>query len=363
MALDIDQAADLLATTLRDLPQDEFEVMWDSQHFEFSRIYSQQSRRIDGGTSIKRNVILDETGTAEYRRLYDVDQPSVDQVHNEIDVPWTQIGTNYSWDIFELMLQRNSAKGYIDLLRSRRVERLWGFAEKLEERGWLTPTNATDRLFPFGVPFYINKADIGVTSNGDFIGQTVRFQDGSTSTIVAGIDGALEAKWRNFAATYTKIDNQFLRRLRRLFMLTKFTPPVFINNPPGNDARGPNVRIYAAQDEVIELQDLGDKRDDNSTPQDLAGKMLVNVEGTTWFNRAPIVYIPQLDTDADNPVYVVDWSKLQPIVHDGYWMVESKPMTDRGQHTTVTIFVDGAHQNLCINRRSVGGVLHNVTTA
>jgi hypothetical protein len=39
-------------------------------------------------------------------------------------------------------------------------------------------------------------------------------------------------------------------------------------------------------------------------------------------------------------------------------MEESKPFMDRGQHTTVTVFVDAAHQNLCVNRRTVGFVGH-----
>lgn len=363
MAVDAQDLADLIATTLPDLPKDEFEVMWDSQHFEFSRIYTQNNVKIDGGTSITRNVMLDEQGTARYRRLYDIDQPSVENVQSVIDVPWTQIGVDYSWDVLEILRNKNSEKGFIDLLQSRRTERMWSLAELLEDRGWKTPTNATDRLFPFGVPFYINFLDATVTAGG-FEGKTVRFQDGSTGTSVAGIDGAVEAKWRNYADTYAKIDNEFLRKLRRAFLVTRFRPPVFIKNPPGRDEPG-QIRIYVDQDNAVELMDLADKRDDNNTPQDLAGKNLIDVDGTTFFNRRPIVYIPQLDASqgtVNKPVYVVDWSKFLPIVQDGYWMEESKPMVDRSQHTTVTVFLDGSHQNLCTNRRTVGFVLHNTAT-
>jgi hypothetical protein len=101
--------------------------------------------------------------------------------------------------------------------------------------------------------------------------------------------------------------------------------------------------------------------------------MLHSFDGVVHFNRMPVVYIPQLDglTVVDgggnafhpNPIYAVDWSKLQPIVQEGYWMEESKPMVDRGQHTTFTVFLDGSHNNLCINRRTTGFVMHNAIPA
>jgi hypothetical protein len=356
MGVDNTALLDLIATTLKDFPDGQFEVMWDNQDYEFSRIYEQSRRKIDGGTSIQRNVVLDETGNARYRRLYDTDQPSVENVQQQIDVPWTQLGTDYSWDVLEIMRNRNSAKGYISLIESRRVERLWGLAELIEDRGWKTPTSATDALYPYGIPYYLNKR---AAAGAGFDGQTITYQDASTGTICAGIDAASEAKWRNYAASYTKVDNELLRVLRRAFLLTRFRPPQFVRSP-GKDTPGPMRKLYANADVSIELQDLSDKRDDNNSPQDLAGKALVDVEGTTYFNRVPIRYIPQLDSDTSDPLYCVDWDKIQPIVQDGYWMEESQPMTDRGQHTTVTVFLDACHNNLCINRRTAGFVVHKL---
>lgn len=361
MAVDNDALLDLVATTLKDLPKDQYEVMWDSQNFEFCNIYNSQRRKIDGGTSIQRNVVLDEQGNARYRKLFDTDQPSVDNIQKQIDVPWTQLGTDYSWDVLEIMRNKNSAKGYIDLLESRKMERLWGLAELIEDRGWKTPTSATDKLYPYGIPYYLNMLNIGVTAGG-FAGQTVRYQDGSTGTAVAGLDGAVEAKWRNYADVYTKVDNALLRKMRKAMLLTRFKPPQMVK-APGNDQPGSVVKLYCDADRAVEFMDLSDKRDDQNTPKDLAGKVLVDVEGATYFNRRPIVYIPQLDGVTEQPIYCVDWSKIQPIVQDGYWMVEGKPMMDRTQHTTITVFIDACHNNLCINRRTAGWVLHLVTAA
>jgi hypothetical protein len=359
--IDNDALLDLVATTLKDLPKGQFEVMWTHQNYEFAQIYNEQRRQIDGGTSIQRNVVFDHTGNARYRRLFDTDQPSVDNIQHQIDVPWTQVGTHYSWDVLEIRRNKNSAKGYINLLETRRMDGLWALADLIEDRGWKTPLNATDKLNPYGIPYYLNMLDAGSTVGG-FNGKTVRYQDGSAGTIVAGIDGATEAKWRNYADVYVKIDNALLRKMRKAFLLTRFKAPPGVNSP-GQDAPGSSVKIYCNADASVEFMDLADKRDDNNTPKDLAGKVLVDVEGATFFNRRPIVYVPPLDGVDFDPIYCVDWSKIQPIVQDGYWMVESKPMMDRGQHTTITVFVDGSHQNLCINRKTAGFVMHKAIPA
>lgn len=365
MGVKNDQLADLIATTLKDLPDGQFEIMWDSQDFEFARIYEKERRQIDGGTSIQRNVILDRKGRARYRKLYDTDDPVVDNNMHEIDVPWTQFSTDYSWDVLEIMRNKNSTKGFINLIESRRAERLWDMAELFEERGWLTPTSATDKLYPFGVPYYINYLDDGSTTGG-FHGKTIRYQGGTTGTICAGIDASTESKWRNYADIYTKVDNTLLRKLRQAVRRTRFRPPPRVPQP-GQDGVG-MPKLYANDDIVTELEDLADKRDDNNTPKDLAGKVLHNYDGAVFFNRMPCVYIPQLDgvtvTDgggnsfSPDPIYCIDWRKFQPIVQDGYWMEESDPMVDRGQHTTFTVYTDGSHQNLCINRRTAGFALH-----
>jgi len=366
MGVDNSALADLIATTLKDLPKKQFEVMWTYQNYEFCNIYQKHRRQIDGGTSIQRNVVLDNNGRARYRRLYDTDQPTVDSNQHEIDVPWTQIGVDYSWDVLELLRQRNSSKGFINLIESRRTTAMWDLADLLEERGWLTPTSATDKKYPYGVPYYVNYLDNGSTTGG-FNAQTIRYQGGTTGTICAGIDASSEPKWRNYADIYTKVDNSLLRKLRQAVRRTRFRPAPFVNKP-GMDNVGNPIKLYADDSTCTELEDLGDKRDDNNGPKDLAGKMLHNEDGTVYFNRMPVVYVPPLDdvtvTDGGGnsaspaPIYCVDWTKLIPFVQDGYWMEEGEPMFDRSQHTTATVFLDGSHNNMCINRRTAGFVLH-----
>ncbi len=360
MGVAMEDHTDLLRTTLRDLPKNKFEVMWTYQQYEFNRIFAEKKTTIDGGTSVKRNVVLDHTGQAKFRQMFDLDTVSVANIHKEIDVPWTNLSTQYSWDVLELMTQKNSAKGYIDLLKGRVNDALWAWADLIEERGWQTPTNATDKLYPFGIPYYLNRLNTGTTTDG-FNGQTITYGDASTGTVCAGLDAAIEEKWRNWAALYTVVDNSLLKKFRTAFAVTRFFPPRFINNP-GQDAETDRI-VYCGLDTFTALGDMLDKRDDNNTPVDMLGgvKIRINQQGVPFINGHPIVYIPILDTASFGEIYAVDWTKIRAVTQEGYWMAEGEAMKSPTQHTVLVVYTDGRCCILCSNRRTAGFVLHTAT--
>ena len=353
---------DLISTTLPDLPEQYFEVMWDNPDYEFCRIYQTERMEIDGGNTIVRKVMMDDTGNARYRRLFDTDEPAIGDVLQTIEVPWTQIGTHYSWDKVEIMRNKNTAKGFIRLMETRRIDGLWSLAKLIENRAWKTPTNFGDDLNPYGVPYYINMLDANSTTAG-FNGGTIRYQDGTTGTLCAGLDTATYAGLKNYSAVYTEVNNALLRTFRKAFMLTRFKAPFFINDPA--QKRNAAKRVYCDADVAGRLMELADMRDDNHSGKDVVGNLKVDETGLVYINRLPVVYIPQLNDVVDPvtagataPLYCIDFEKFIPYVQDGWWMEESEPMTDRGQHTTFTVFLDGAHNNLCVNRRTAGFVIH-----
>lgn len=353
--------ADLIATTINDLPKQEFEVGWDNQDYEFCRIYQKERMVIDGGTQIERKVMLDNTGNARYRRSFDTDNPTVGDVIHTIKVPWTQIGTNYSWEKFEILQQKNSAKGFISLMKVRRIDGLWSLAELIEERAWKTPTSATDDLYPNGVPYYLKPLNAAgdINTTAGFVGATIAYQDGTKGTNCSGIDSASETKWRNYAAAYTEINNSLLRSFRLAFMYTRFKAPLFVKDP--QDKRTAAKRVYTDFDTVARLQELADQRDDNHSGKDVLGNIKMDETGLVYLNRLPVVPIPQLNGAQYTPIYCMDFAKFIPYVHEGYWMEEGEPMTDRKQHTSFTVFVDGAHNNLCLNLRTAGFIMHKTS--
>lgn len=368
MAVKNSELLDLIEVTLNDLPKQYFEVTWDNQDYEACRIYQQDRMQIDGGEQIERKVMLSPTGNARYRRAYDTDEPQVGDVMHAIKVPWCQIGTNYSWDRVELLRNKNSVKGFIDLIKIRRIDGLWDLANLIEERFWKTPTNSSDDLYPYGVPYYIRHMDKDTTTDG-FVGQTIRYQDGTTGTTCANIDSSSEARWRNYAALYTAVDNDLLREFRLAFLYTRFKAPMFVNDPSKDFIAA--KRIYTDFANTVDLQDLADAKDDKHTGKEVLGNVRMDETGLVYINRLPVVPIPQLNSETDpetgdspGSIYCVDFRKFIPFVHDGYWMHEDEP--EKGgvtQHTVFTVFLDGEHNNLCTNVREAGFVLHKALTA
>ncbi len=354
--------ADMIAITLNDLPSQEFEVGWNNQDYEFCRIYQTERMEIDGGPQIERKVLLDHTGNARYRRLFDTDEPQVGDVMHTIKVPWTQIGTNYSWDRLEIMRNKNSAKGFINLMKVRRIDGLASLADLIEEKAWLAPDSETDDLHPYGVPYYLTPyTDTSgtVNSSSGFVGQAIKFGDATYSYICANINANSEAKWRNYAAVYTTVDNAMLKSFRIAFMKTRFKAPLIIDDP--QDKRTAQKRIYTDSDTVAQMMNLADQKDDNHQGKDVLSNLRVDDSGLCFVNRLPVVFIPELEGADLTPIYCIDFAKFIPYVQEGYWMEEGEPMTDRGQHTTFTVFLDGAHNNLCLNRRTCGFVMHKAS--
>ena len=363
MSVKMTELGDFIALTLNDLPDNHFEVNWTNQDYEFTRIYQNERMVIDGGNQIERKIMFDNSGHARYRYNYDTDEPSVEDLMSTIKVPWTRLGTYYGWDDLELRRNLSNTKRVVDLLKERRVDGSWALADLIESRSWLTPTNATDELYPYGVPYYINHMTSGSSTDG-FVGQTITYQDGTTGTTCANINASTSTKWRNYAALYTDIDNAFIKKVRLAMMYTKFKPPVILNDPSQAE-RTAQKRFYSDFNTVADLMDLADAKNDNHSGKEVLGGLIVDDGGLVMLNRLPVVPIAQLESVTDPasgtataPIYCVDFSYFVPFVHEGYWMIESEPMTDRTQHTSYTVFLDGAHQNLCTNRKRVGFVLH-----
>ena len=101
--------ADLLATTLADLPDQQMEYALDHNEYFWTQLFQEKNIKIDGGTSIQRKVSFDTSGNASYRNMFDTDEPKFGDSIKTIDVHWSLLGTNASWDEFDVR-----ARGFAD---------------------------------------------------------------------------------------------------------------------------------------------------------------------------------------------------------------------------------------------------------
>lgn len=353
--------ADALATTLADLPDQELEYALDHQEYFWCSLFKEKSVSIDGGTTIQRKVSFDTSGNARYRTMFDTDEPRFGDSIQTIDVHWALLGTNASWDEFEIVQQMNSTKGYVNLVQTRKDKSMIDLADLIEGTMIAVPTSATDKTTPFTLPYYLRLLNSAGTINttAGFNGTTVTFGDASTGTIIAGIDAATETKWRNWCAPYTAINNAFLKAYRKACIKTKFRPPIILDTPLMRE-RARKFMAVAGTDSVLDLMELVDNKDDNhvATKKEGLGSMLVVDGDLARLNRVPVVPLDTLDSATYTPIYSFDLSWFKPVVHENYWMNQKNPMVDRRQHTTYTSFNDGAHNILVENIRKAGHVLH-----
>lgn len=350
---------DLQKTTLENLPNMEFEVALSQQEFQVVNYWFQKDKiQEDSGTSIVRNIMLDNSGNARHTRLYQKSSINVADVQKRITAPWVQIEGQYSIERREALRNRKPAM-YIKLLESRRLDAMLAMADLLEQRGWKTPESTSDDVNPRGLPYFLSKLipAVGVGYNaaidiaGSFAGRRVRYGDATdVLTDKAGLNPTTLTKYRNWVDEITGIDGSTVKKLAKAFYATKFTSPMTVSDLKKGSAS--NFRIYLTLNDLVEYDDLARKSNDN------LGGDLAKFHGVSAFNRVPVLWSPNLDTDTDLPIYGVNHAKFYPIVQSGDWMRENDPMADVELHNVTTTFVDGSYQYFNTNIRESGFVLH-----
>ena len=352
------QLLDLTRTTQAALPFDgAFEMtLQHPKYHTINKWFEADKVQLDSGTQIQRNIVLDPQGNAQHVLPYQKIAVTQRDQQAQISARWSQVLTRYSISRQELAANRKRA-GYISLIKSKRMEAMVDLANLLELRAWSTPESASDNRNPFGLPYWLNKANSGVSSTGDFIGQTIRYGNATTTTTKGGIDGstAANAHWRNYAFTYDAIDADFVKRLRRAFFASDFQSPMIATDL----VKGPlsNYRIYMGIDQLTDFTDLTTRQNDN------LGSDLAPFEGNVTFRKVPVLHQPQIDSDADAAVYGVNHEHFKPYVMSGEWMVENEAETDVEQPGVFTTTTYGQYQYFCTNVREAGFVGSTVTTA
>lgn len=354
---------DLQRTTLENLPKLDFETALTYQNYiAVNEWFKQEKIQVDSGTSIKRNILLDNSGNASYVRLYGRTAINVTDVQKQITAPWVQVRTHYSIDRREVLRNRSPAR-YIELLKSRRLDAMLSLADTIERTAWGTPNNTADDLLPRGLSYWLNKVipnggtsyDSTIDIAGDFSGRRINYGDGTFSVVdKGGLSPTAEKKWRNYADVYATVStSDLVRKLRAAFYATSFISPMIAKDLKEGPAS--KYKLYTGRSVAVALDELSQTQNVGS---DLLAGDLAKFHGVSVFKRVPIVYAPVLDADTTNPIYGVNHNQFFPIVMEGDWLRESEPMSDVETHDVSTTFVDSSFQIFCKNVRDGGFVIH-----
>lgn len=339
MAIQAADIADIVSTTLKDLGRLRFtDLGTDKVNFvAFQQLMTKERVVIDSGYEIQWNVVVRNSGSARSVGLFAPDATNVADVMKTASIPWRHITGNYSFDEREPVMGGGAAK-IVDLVSVRRNDALTAIPELMEQQAWTNPGSVSSDD-PVGIPYWVCYPGSGTSgmSTGGFLG-------GDPSGYSAGAGGLASAtypRWQNYTGSYTSVTKQdLIRKWRRAARLTNFKAPT-----PGAPYGGAKDMGFYTNNTVIELLEEVLEAQNDNLGNDLASK-----DGMVVFQRRPVEYVYQLDANAGNPVYGIDWSQMNWVVMQGRFLKE-KVVTAPNQHTVVNVHIDTTANLRCTDRR------------
>lgn len=363
MSYTIDQLSGLIATTHTKYPKQELTITWDDHRFEAARILNKDSIKKQGGTTITGKAMLDQTGNARWVDFYEKDQLGQGETLHEFTMPWKTFTTNWSWDEKEILMNRHDPEGFIDLAKVKEVQAQWNLAKLFEDSFWVAPTSSTSKEMR-GLSYYVRMINADSTTAG-WTGKTIRFRDTTTSTECAGIDANVYSQWCNWADIYTSINDDFVDRVRKAFLYSKFRAP--LGATQFEVRKGAKRRCYTGQTVKLALYKYLDAKDDVHASKETLGRMVVSEGTDLLINGHDVMDIDALESYVDPqyavttpyPFFCVDFSHFTPITFTGYWMEKRGPIHGGTiQHTVWSMFIDGMVNIWSDSPRSAGFVIH-----
>jgi hypothetical protein len=345
--LSVSQLSDLIVTTRAQYQKSITELATDIQeHHAFSRIFKKENVQVSSGTSIKRTILTNHSGAARHVGVFEQDQVNVKDVMTTLDVDWRRTTTNYAFDVTEEAIN-GGPEQIVDLVKVRRMDAFISLAAKIEENFWgVGPLTSSDKITPFGIGYYVVKPGASAGVTGTFTGYLP-----TGHTTVAGLtcSATSNPRWANYQANYTNITKaDLVTKLRKAYVYTNFRSPIEGEASVPSGGRGGNrYAIYTNYDVVSGLESVGEDQNDN------LGRDIASMDGKITFRGTPINWVPYLDSDTQDPLYLINWSLLVPYVFKGFYMRESKPEKSPLQHTVVVSHVDLMWNLFCSNRRGL----------
>lgn len=323
--------------TLAELGRFQFEDISTSiQRFEvMPRLIKANRKQLQSGTSIQRQIMTGTSGSAAMVQLYGVDATSTPTLMQNISIPWRHMNSWYQWERRELLMNRKPSQ-IVDIIMTRRHANAIAEVELLETQFWNKPTDSSDALNSYGVPTWIVKNNGAAGFNGTN-------PSGFTSG-VGGLSSSTYTAWANYTSGYTNVTKDDLiakgnTALRKINWDIPDDYPSY--SATMQDCRAyVNESTYASTQRLLELQN-----------QNLGTELSPYQDQVSWTKRVPMTWVPKLDADTTNPVYLIDFSCWEIYFLAGDEFTESPQQEVPNQHNVIRVFVDSTFNFVCHNRR------------
>lgn len=340
-----DDIADLVAGTLKDLGPPKFQqIAQQLQRFEvFPRWFKKDKVALDSGIGIQRTLMTGTQGNARHVGLYQTDVTNIKDVIDQLSIPWRHAETSYALDVREAMMNKGKAMIF-KIIEPKRDGAMLDIVQLLEDAAWSAPASSSDKLLPYGLPYWIVK------------NVTTGFNGGAPSghTLVGNVSLTDSPTFKNYTALYTnKTKADLVAKMRTAHRKINFVSPI-----AGNDyvkSVGDTFRLYVNETTISAFEEVGEAQNEN-LGRDIAsvwgGDIRKGGEGGIMFRGNPICWVPKLDSDTSDPIYMINHDTFKPYVLKENFMRETVVKPSQEQHNVVKVFTDLSYNYLCLNRRS-----------
>ncbi len=349
----IEQATDVLQSTLEDIKKNSCPLTYLYSSYKlFNSLWKDRSK-VEGGDRINRFITLKDEGNAKHQGNWEKDTHNVVNTDETIVQNWKRASSNFSYNIIEMDMNRGRAQIY-NKVQNKYNNTLREVVDEVFEGALKTPSSATDKLSPEGIPAHLSIGTSG--STGGWTGYSARYNDGSNpgtaynSGSIAS-SSSVNARWASYYADHAgDIDDSLLVLLDRACRKLNFEGPMFPEKLPG-----PNFKfsLYSNDNIIGSLNLLYAKSDDQM------GYRVSEHFGYPNFKGIPFGYVDILDTANNSlygtdPIFGVNHELITPVILNGWDFKIGKPRQRDEQHVVLTVDVDLVYNYICENRRRAG---------
>ena len=308
-----------------------------TDHVAVREMWKGRQKKFSGGNPWEFEAQVDHNHSARAVELYETDGSQILDTMIKGTVEPRHINANYLYDQREPAFQRGGVS-IVDLIQTRYTAMMVSLYEYLEAVLWTTPVDSTDKVTPYGVAFWVTRS----ASEGFYgLGNPTAFPAGRANILTSA-----QPRWANWTSQYVTVSTEdLIRRMRRMYRKIQFRSVVSHAEP---DLGGTKNGIYCNDTTIGLLEELLETQDMN------LGTDLASRDGRTVFKSTPVVYAPYLDTDAQNPVYMLDWKYLAIGVLEGWENQLTAPYMVPGKHLVRRVDLDATLQMVCVNLRRQG---------
>lgn len=302
-------------------------------HVAVREIWKDRQHKFDGGNDWEFDLQMDHNHSARAVGMYETDGSSLTDTMAKGKIQPRHINAHYIYDQREKAFQRGGTQ-IVDLIKTKYVGMMVSFYELLEEFLWGKPDDSTDEKTPYGLDYWVTASATEGFKGPDPDG----FAGGRADLPIATYPRAT-----NWTAEYAEISKEDLvRKMRRAHRKTKFRSPVSHAEPNfGKMKNGiyTNDDVIGIMEEILEAQNM-------NLGNDIASK-----DGKTTFKSTPITYVPYLDSNTKDPVFMLDWKWLAVGVLAGWENNLGKPYMVPNKHLVRRVDLDATLNMACTDLR------------